>query len=94
MSYDHQIGFQGGRLFAMAWVGVYPMVTPISWLFGGVLLALPLPNPNPRPQWLDGGLSGVFLDAFHPAGQAHPLTGNGWLAHLAIGPATQTGERG
>ena len=43
MSHDHQMGLHGGRLFALAWVGVYPMVTLISWLFGGVLLALPLP---------------------------------------------------
>ena len=34
MSHDHKMGFNGGRLFALAWVGVYPMVTLISWLFG------------------------------------------------------------
>jgi len=43
MSQDHQTGLRGRRLFAMAWVGVYPVITLISWLFGDVLLALPLP---------------------------------------------------
>jgi antibiotic biosynthesis monooxygenase (ABM) superfamily enzyme len=42
MSRDHQKGLRGGRLFVLAWVGVYPMVTLISWLFGEVLQALPL----------------------------------------------------
>ena len=72
MPHDHQMGFHGGRLFAMAWLGVYPLVTLISWLFGGILLALPLPIRTLVLEWLDGGLYGVFLDAFHPEGQAIP----------------------
>ena len=42
MSQDSKTGLHGGRLFMMAWIGVYPIVTLISWLFGDVLLTLPL----------------------------------------------------
>ncbi len=42
MSQDNQTGFHGGRLFVLAWIGVYPVVTLISLLFGDVLLTLPL----------------------------------------------------
>lgn len=42
MSQDSQTGLHGGRLFALAWIGVYPVVTLISWLFGDALLTLPL----------------------------------------------------
>ena len=42
MSQESQTGLHGGRLFVMAWIGVYPIVTLISVLFGDVLLALPL----------------------------------------------------
>ena len=42
MSHDSQTGLHGGRLFVLAWIGVYPIVTLISLLFGDVLLTLPL----------------------------------------------------
>jgi hypothetical protein len=42
MSADHQMGLHGGRLFALAWLGVYPIVTLVSWLFGDALLTMPL----------------------------------------------------
>ncbi|MBV9230395.1 MAG: hypothetical protein JOZ18_13885 [Chloroflexi bacterium] len=43
MSQSHQINRHGGRLFALVWLGVYPMVTLVFWLFGDVLRILPLP---------------------------------------------------
>lgn len=42
MSQDSQTGLHGGRLFVMAWIGVYPIVTLITLLFGEALLTLPL----------------------------------------------------
>lgn len=42
MSQDNQTDLHGGRLFVLAWIGVYPLVTLISLLFGDVLLTLPL----------------------------------------------------
>jgi hypothetical protein len=42
MSQDSHNGIQRGRLFVWAWLGVYPVVTIISWLFGEALLGLPL----------------------------------------------------
>jgi len=33
MSQHSQTGLHGSRLFVLAWIGVYPMVTLISWLF-------------------------------------------------------------
>jgi antibiotic biosynthesis monooxygenase (ABM) superfamily enzyme len=42
MSQHSQTGLHGSRLFVLAWIGVYPMVTLISWLFGEALMTLPL----------------------------------------------------
>jgi len=71
MSQDHQAGLHGVRLFALAWLGVYPMVTLVSWLFGDVLLTLPLPI---RTLILSGLMVGYmvffwmpFIQRFHPA---------------------------
>jgi antibiotic biosynthesis monooxygenase (ABM) superfamily enzyme len=71
MPQDHQNGLHGGRLFALAWLGVYPMVTLVSWLTGDVLLTLPLPI---RTLVLSGLMVGYmvffwipFIQRFHPA---------------------------
>jgi antibiotic biosynthesis monooxygenase (ABM) superfamily enzyme len=42
MSADGHTGLHGTRLFLLAWIGVYPIVTLISMLFGELLLVLPL----------------------------------------------------
>jgi antibiotic biosynthesis monooxygenase (ABM) superfamily enzyme len=42
MSQESQTGLHGGRLFVLAWIGVYPIVTLISLLFGELLLTIPL----------------------------------------------------
>jgi hypothetical protein len=71
MSPDHQIDLHGVRLFALAWLGVYPMMTLVSWLFGDVLLLLPLPI---RTFILSGLMVGYtvvfwmpFIQRFNPA---------------------------
>jgi antibiotic biosynthesis monooxygenase (ABM) superfamily enzyme len=42
MSQNRTIGLHSVRLFVIAWIGVYPMVTLVSWLFGEGLQMLPL----------------------------------------------------
>ena len=42
MSQEDHTDIPGLRLFVAAWLGVYPLVTLISWLFGATLAALPL----------------------------------------------------
>jgi hypothetical protein len=42
MLHDSQTDLHGGRLFVLTWIGVYPLVTLISLLFGDILLTLPL----------------------------------------------------
>lgn len=82
MSPDHQMSFHGGRLFAMAWMGVYPMVTLISWLFGGVLLALPLPI---RTLVLSGLMVGYMVFFWMPFIQRVSTPPDGKRAAFASG---------
>lgn len=42
MSHTSQPVSHRRRLFLLAWVGVYPMVTLISLLFGDVLMTIPV----------------------------------------------------
>ncbi|MCI0709978.1 MAG: hypothetical protein L0154_07425 [Chloroflexi bacterium] len=43
MSQTRHTGLHGSRLFLLAWIGVYPMVTVISWIFSDELMSLTLP---------------------------------------------------
>jgi antibiotic biosynthesis monooxygenase (ABM) superfamily enzyme len=42
MTHPSRTGLQAGRFFVMAWIGVYPIVTLISLVFGELLLSVPL----------------------------------------------------
>jgi antibiotic biosynthesis monooxygenase (ABM) superfamily enzyme len=42
MTHPSRTALQAGRFFVMAWIGVYPIVTLISLVFGELLLSVPL----------------------------------------------------
>jgi antibiotic biosynthesis monooxygenase (ABM) superfamily enzyme len=63
MSQVERTRLHGSRLFVLAWIGVYPMVTIITWVFSDELMALTL---RVRTLVLTGLIVGYMVFAWIP----------------------------